>query len=87
MLRDFEDHRAKNPPDHLKQRRREAGRPIGHVPPGDYLIPLDFYSPPNYQPGDEAQYLNIRDHPLRIGIEGQEHVNPVDIPARSVEDF
>jgi len=63
------------------------GRPGKDIPHGDFLIPLDFYYPPNYRPGDETHYLKIRDEPLRIRIENREYVNPVDIPAEIGEDF
>jgi len=54
---------------------------------GTYRIFLDFYFPPRFQPGDEAAYLQLRDHPLRIRIGDRETVNPQDLHAEVGKDF
>ena len=44
--------------------------------PGRYRMFLDFYFPPNYEPGDEETFLLLRDHPLTIRVDGHETENP-----------
>lgn len=85
----LDDVRIERPPERFAGSMGYAyteGRPID-VRPGRYIIPLDFYYPMNYQPGDELDYMKIRDHPLRIRIQGREYTNPLDLPAEGGEDF
>ncbi len=46
---------------------------------GGYRFFLEFSFPPFYKPGDELAYLNIRDFPLKIHLQGEEYNNPVDL--------
>jgi hypothetical protein len=35
---------------------------------GKHHLYLEFYTPPHYKRGDEVQFLNYMDHPLKIKI-------------------
>jgi hypothetical protein len=45
---------------------------------GRYDMLMEVYFPPDYQPGDEAECLNVRDRPLRIRIHGKTHANQLN---------
>lgn len=45
---------------------------------GRYKILMEVYFPSNYQAGDEASCLNVRDRPLRICINGNKHINQLN---------
>jgi hypothetical protein len=57
------------------------------VRPGRYRLSLDFYFPPNYRPGDEQRFLQLRDHPLVIRIGDRETVNPQNLYGQVGSDF
>ncbi len=44
---------------------------VGHLTKGKYYLFLEFYYPPHYKSGDEVQYMNYIDHPLKIQAENQ----------------
>ncbi len=48
---------------------------IGGLPKGEYYLFLDFYYMPPYKPGNEVQYVNCQDHPIKIRVGNQEKVN------------
>ena len=45
---------------------------------GRYKFLMEVYVPPHYRPGDEVDCLNVRDRPLRIRINGEEHANQLN---------
>ncbi len=45
---------------------------------GRYDMLMEVYFPRDYQPGDEAECLNVRDRPLRIRIHGKTHTNQLN---------
>jgi hypothetical protein len=45
---------------------------------GRYNIQMEVYFPAHYRPGDETGCLNVRDRPLRVRIDGKEHVNELN---------
>ncbi len=49
---------------------------IENAPRGEYQFYMDFYVPSHYKPGDEVQYVNYQDNPVRIRVKGKEEVNP-----------
>jgi hypothetical protein len=48
---------------------------IGHLAKGKYYLFLEFYYPPHYKSGDEAQYVNYIDHPLKEQVGNQSGVS------------
>lgn len=60
---------------------------ISKVPRGKHTIYMEFYTPPNYKPGDEVAYLNYLDHPLVVKIKEKEFVSQVKLIAKVSKKF
>ena len=60
---------------------------VSRVPKGKHTIYMEFYTPPNYQPGDEVAYLNYLDHPLVLKIKENQFVSQVKLCARVGKGF
>ena len=48
---------------------------VGQLRRGTHYFFLEFYFLPHYKPGDEIQYVNYLDHPLKIRVGEEEGVN------------
>jgi len=48
---------------------------LGKAPKGKYILFLEFYWVPNYQPSDEINYLNYQDHPLRVRVDTKQAIS------------
>ena len=51
---------------------------LENIPRGTYYFFLNWYFPINYKPGDEVQYMNYRDYPVKIQIGDVQGVNHTD---------
>lgn len=62
---------------------------LSNLEAGTYRLDLDLYYPAHYKPGDEQAYVDYRDNPLRVVVEGRETTNVVStraVAAPSDED-
>jgi hypothetical protein len=48
---------------------------LTNVPRGRFLFFLNFYFPVKYKPGDEVQYVNLTDNPVKIKVGSSEGLN------------
>lgn len=52
---------------------------------GDYLLYVEYYVVPHYQPGDEKAFLNYLDHPLQCRVNDQQAASLINYRPRAYE--